>query len=31
MRHYLVLMPDAPDAKAAREKVIIWEDKAKKE
>ena len=29
MRHYLVLMPDASDAKAAREKVIVWEEKAK--
>ena len=29
MRHYLILMPDAPDAKAAREKLIVWEDKAK--
>lgn len=29
MKHYLALMPDAPDAKAAREKIIIWEDKAK--
>jgi hypothetical protein len=29
MKHYLELMPSAPDAQAAREKVIIWEDKAK--
>lgn len=29
MRHYLILMPDAPDAKAAREKLIVWEEKAK--
>jgi tetratricopeptide (TPR) repeat protein len=29
MKHYLELAPDAPDAKAAREKVIIWEDKAR--
>ena len=29
MKHYLLLVPDAPDAKAAREKTIIWEDKAK--
>jgi len=29
MKHYLLLAPDAPDAKAAREKVIIWEDKAR--
>lgn len=30
MKHYLELMPDAPDAKAAREKIIIWEEKAKR-
>lgn len=29
MRRYLELMPNAPDAQAAREKLIIWEDKAK--
>jgi len=29
MKHYLELMPDAPDAKAARAKVLIWEEKAK--
>ena len=29
MRHYLMLMPDAPDAKAARNKIIVWEDKAR--
>jgi tetratricopeptide (TPR) repeat protein len=29
MRHYLELVPDAPDAKDAREQMIIWEDKAK--
>jgi tetratricopeptide (TPR) repeat protein len=29
MKHYLELAPDAPDAKAAREQMIIWEDKAK--
>jgi len=29
MRHYLELAPDAPDAKDAREQMIIWEDKAK--
>ena len=28
MRHYLELMPNAPDSAAAREKVIVWEDKA---
>ena len=31
MKIYLSLMPDAADAKAAREKVIIWEEKAKNE
>jgi tetratricopeptide (TPR) repeat protein len=29
MRHYLELLPDAPDAKGAREQIVIWEDKAK--
>jgi hypothetical protein len=29
MRHYLELVPDAPDAKDARTQMIIWEDKAK--
>lgn len=29
MKHYLELVPDAPDAKDAREQIIIWEDKAK--
>jgi regulator of sirC expression with transglutaminase-like and TPR domain len=29
MKHYLELVPDAPDAQAAREQMIIWEDKAK--
>jgi hypothetical protein len=29
MRHYVLLMPEAADAKAAREKIIIWDDKAK--
>ena len=28
MKHYLELMPDAPDAPAARYKMLIWEDKA---
>lgn len=28
MRRYLELMPNAPDAQAAREKLVIWEDKA---
>lgn len=30
MQHYLELIPDAPDAKDAREQMIIWEDKAKR-
>ncbi len=30
MKHYLELLPDAPDAKDAREQMIIWEDKAKR-
>jgi hypothetical protein len=30
MRRYLALMPEAPDAAAAREKIIIWDDKAKR-
>jgi tetratricopeptide (TPR) repeat protein len=29
MRHYLILDPNAPDAKAARDKIVIWDDKAK--
>jgi len=29
MKHYLELVPDASDAQAAREQMIIWEDKAK--
>lgn len=29
MRRYLELMPNAPDAQAAREKLVIWEDKSK--
>lgn len=29
MKRYLELVPDAPDAKSAREQMIIWEDKAK--
>jgi tetratricopeptide (TPR) repeat protein len=29
MKHYLELTPDAPDARSAREQMIIWEDKAK--
>jgi tetratricopeptide (TPR) repeat protein len=30
MKHYLELMPNSPDAAAARDKVVIWEDKASK-
>jgi hypothetical protein len=30
MKNYLILLPNAPDARAAREKIVIWEDKAKK-
>ncbi|HUS18268.1 MAG TPA: hypothetical protein VMZ25_01340 [Terriglobales bacterium] len=29
MRYYLELAPDAPEAKAAREKLVIWEEKTK--
>jgi len=29
MKHYLELVPDASDAQAAREQMIIWEDKAR--
>jgi hypothetical protein len=29
MEHYLALEPNAPDAQAAREKIIIWMEKAK--
>jgi predicted TPR repeat methyltransferase len=28
MKHYLELMPNSPDAAAARDKIVIWEDKA---
>ncbi|MGD0681926.1 MAG: hypothetical protein ABR990_07730 [Terracidiphilus sp.] len=28
MKHYLELLPDAPNAKAAREQMIAWEEKA---
>jgi len=28
MKHYLILLPNAPDAAAAREKVLLWEAKA---
>jgi tetratricopeptide (TPR) repeat protein len=28
MKHYLELMPDSPDAPSARDKIVIWDDKA---
>lgn len=28
MKHYLILLPDAPDAAAAKQKVLLWEAKA---
>ena len=28
MKHYLELLPNSPDAAAARDKIVIWEDKA---
>jgi tetratricopeptide (TPR) repeat protein len=31
MKHYLELVPDAPDAQNARTQIIIWEDKASPE
>jgi hypothetical protein len=31
MKHYLELMPDSPDADAARDSIVIWEDKAKRQ
>ncbi len=30
MKHYLELVPDAPDAKDAREQMIIWEEKQRR-
>lgn len=30
MKHYLELMPDAPDANEARTQMIIWQDKAER-
>jgi len=30
MKHYLILLPDAPDAAAAREKLLLWEARAEK-
>jgi hypothetical protein len=31
MKHYLELMPNASDSAAARDKVIVWEDKASRQ
>jgi hypothetical protein len=28
MRHYLILLPDAPDSAAAKEKLLLWDAKA---
>ncbi len=28
MRHYLILLPEATDAQAAKEKLLLWEAKA---
>jgi hypothetical protein len=28
MKHYLILLPDATDAQAAKEKLLLWEAKA---
>ncbi|HEY6252034.1 MAG TPA: tetratricopeptide repeat protein [Candidatus Angelobacter sp.] len=28
MKHYLMLLPDAPDAAAAKDKILLWEAKA---
>ena len=28
MKHYLILLPDAPDAAAVKEKLLLWEAKA---
>jgi len=30
MRSYLELVPDAPDANVARDRLIIWQDKLKR-
>ena len=29
MKNYLILLPDSPEAAAAKAKIIVWEDKAK--
>jgi tetratricopeptide (TPR) repeat protein len=31
MKRYLLLVPDSKDAKAAQEKIVVWEDKAARE
>ena len=28
MKHYVILMPDAPDAREAKDNIILWEAKA---
>jgi regulator of sirC expression with transglutaminase-like and TPR domain len=28
MKHYLILLPDAPDAAPAKQKMLLWEAKA---
>jgi hypothetical protein len=30
MKHYVELAPDSPDAASARDKIVVWEDKATK-
>jgi tetratricopeptide (TPR) repeat protein len=30
MKHYLILLPDAPDAAVAKDKVLLWEARAEK-
>ena len=31
MRHYLALAPNAPDARAAREKLVVWDEKMRRQ
>jgi hypothetical protein len=31
MKHYLELAPDSTDAAAARDRMILWEDKSSKQ
>jgi len=31
MRHYLALAPNAPDARQAREKLVVWEDRLRRQ